>query len=267
MSATEVPFAIPPKMEIHRNVIPRHVIERVRAFVTWAMGYRDPPADGQIETDWSSNLRALCDQRILGHPEALLRPFWECGIPDLCRAVLGPEIAYVADTSLVRDYNPSNRPRPAHMHFDAHIFGAQTRMLTVWIPLNDVGRDSPGLVMAKHPNWPLPHWQYLADNVDSDRGFRPKADFVRSYTHDEIFDLARQEAEWPFFEPELSVGDAFIFDHQHIHGTQTSVERPDRRMSLEIRILPVDEVTRMLRQGSSSAYVKLSRQPLTDPAS
>ena len=144
------------------------------------------------------------------------------------------------------------------MHFDAHIFGPQTPMLTIWVPLNDVGRESPGLSMAKRPHWPPQLWERLGDAIDVDGAYRPGQDFARAYPHEEVYEPARAEDEWPFFEPELNAGDVCIFDHQYIHGTQINLPRPAKRMSLEIRMLPVQAVQRLIKQGSTSVFVKLA---------
>ena len=146
---------------------------------------------------------------------------------------------------------------PAPMHFDAHLYGPQVPMVTVWLPLNAVGRKSPGLSIAKRPHWPLDCWNELVEGVDSTGKYHPGNAGRRGHPHEEIYTAAIAEAEWPFMEPELNAGDALIFDHQHIHGTQVNIRSPVRRMSLEIRILHIDEVRRLFEQGSAQVFARL----------
>ena len=88
----DIPFAVPAYATVHRNIIPLRSIQRMRSFADWAIGYRDPPPDGQGEPDWSVNIRTLTLQGLIGSPETLLKEVWSTAIPKICREVLGPEL-------------------------------------------------------------------------------------------------------------------------------------------------------------------------------
>lgn len=253
----EIRFATPPVLELHRSVVPLREVERVRAFVTWVLGFRDAPPTGQSEGNWSANIRGLMQRGAIAKPQSVLGFLNRTPIPDLCRAALGSEIDCSIDKTLVRDFNPGHRPAPAPMHFDAHLYGPHVPMVTVWMPLNDVGLQAPGLSISTRPNWPLAYWNELVDGVDDTGHYDPMMAGPRSYPSNDIDDWAKREAEWPLIEPLLDAGDVAIFDHQHIHGTQTSIKRPSRRMSLEIRILPADRAKQLLKSGLEHMFLQI----------
>jgi len=233
------PFAMPPTFGIHRKVLPRQDVDRVRGFVKRVLGGRPVPASGQDDHDWSVRISDLMFNGVLEGPGQLVNFLRTTPVPDLCRTILGPDVVYSVDKSLVRYFDPARRPQLAQMHFDAHLFGPQHKMLTVWVPLNPVGVESPGLSMCTRPNWPTTHWQDLVDAIDGDGIYDPRRARRRGYPHEEIYALAANEAEWPFIAPALDVGDVMIFDHQLIHGTQAGLVAPASRMSLEVRVIPV----------------------------
>ncbi len=250
-------YAVPPNMGIHRSVMPLNEIERVRGFVTWVLGGRADPPEGKDEANWSTNLGTLYRGKILSNPNFVLGFLGDTAIPELCRQALGPDIVYSLDKTLVRDFNPSRRPAPARMHFDAHLYGPQVPMVTVWIPLNDVGIESPGLSIATRPNSPLALWNELAEGVDAAGRYHAGAVRQRDYAHEDLYAMARAEPESPFIEPELNAGDVMIFDHQYVHGTQTSIASPTRRMSLEIRMLAADVAKRVMALGTQHMFVRV----------
>lgn len=232
-----VPFAVPPTFEVHRGVLPRSGVEEVRAFVARVLGNRPAAAEGEQDQGWAVDFRTLMAKGELENPRQLIGVLKKSSVPELCRAILGPGLAYSVDKSLIRDFDPGRRPAPAPMHFDAHVFGPHIRMLTVWVPLTPVGADAPGLSIARRPHWPLSYWNELAARVDDTGLYRRIDASRRGLPQDEVLALARNESEWPLVEPRLDVGDVMIFDHQHIHGTQTGIEAPARRMSMEVRVM------------------------------
>ena len=256
-AVAEARYAVPAAMGLHRGVVPLNEIERIRGFVTWAIGGRSAPVEDDGEANWSVNFGHLFQEKFLGNPSHVLGFMQKSPIPDLCREILGPDIVYSLDKTLARDYQPSRRPVPAPMHFDAHLFGPHVPMVTVWIPLNDVGRESPGLSIATRPNWPRPLWNQLADGIDKRARYHPFSLERRGYPHEEIYALAEAEPAGLFIEPQLDAGDVMIFDHQFIHGTQTGIPEPTRRMSLEIRMLPAGAAKRVLGYASQHMFVKV----------
>ena len=252
-----IPFAVPPAFAIHRDVLPQAEVERVRGFVTRVLGDRPAPEPGANDHDWSARFNDLVAGGVLEGPGQLLNFVRKSGVPDLCRAILGPDVVYSLAKSLVRDFDPARRSQPAHMHFDAHLFGPQYPMLTVWVPLNAVGTESPGLSIATRPNWPAPLWDDLVAAVDAQGVYDADRLRRRGYRHEEVYALAAREAEWPFIAPELDVGDVMIFDHQHIHGTQIDIAAPARRMSLEIRVVSVPTAKSLYTRGRAYSFGRL----------
>jgi len=257
VASDSVRFAVSPTFEIHRNVLPRAGVEKIRAFVTKVLGNRPESEDGQDDQNWSIDLRTLMANGDLENPSELVGVLKKSAVPTLCREIFGPGLAYSVDTSLIRDFNTSRRPVPAAMHFDAHVFGPHVPMVTVWVPLNAVGIDSPGLAVANRPHWPRQCWTELTDCVDAKGLYRRIDASRRAYTQDDIYALARQEPEWPMVEPVLEVGDIMIFDHQHIHGTQPGIAEPKRRMSMELRVLPMKVVEDLMKGGLQQYFGKL----------
>lgn len=257
LASEAVRFAAPPTFEIHRNVLPPEGVARLRAFVTKVLGSRPAPAEGEEDKNWSIDFRTLMANGHMANPVELMRVLKKSAVPSLCRKVFGPGLAYSVDKSLIRDFNPGRRPVPAPMHFDAHVFGPHVPMVTVWVPLNAVGVDSPGLAIANRPHWPRDYWTELTDCIDERGLYRRIEAGRRGVPQDQIYALAREEPEWPLVEPVLDVGDVMIFDHQHIHGTQPGIPEPKRRMSMEVRVLPVAVVDTLIAGGLQQLFGRL----------
>ncbi len=257
VASEPIRFAVPPTFAIHRKVLQPDGVAAVRDFVARTLGGRAAVGDGEQDENWSVDFRTLMADGRLQNPSELVRVVKKSSVPTLCREIFGPGLAYSVDKSLIRDFNPGRRPVPAAMHFDAHVFGPHVPMVTVWVPLNAVGVDSPGLAVATRPHWPRQYWTDLTDCVDSNGLYRRIPADRRAYSQDEIYALARKEPEWPIVEPVLDVGDVMIFDHQHIHGTQPGIAEPKRRMSMEIRVLPMRVVEDLMKGGLQQYFGKL----------
>lgn len=248
-----VRYSIPPTLEILRGALPKDAVDKVRDNVRQLIGNRAAPADGQSEVHWSVNLDLLLDKGNLRHPGQIIGLVAGTGVTRRCREILGPDIVCSLQATIIRDFRPDHRSEPARMHFDANLFGPSVPMLNVWVPLNDVGRDSPGLTMATVPHWPRPYWDRMVGMANED-GLLPGGAWQHlNFPPAEILARAGEEPEWPFFEPELAVGDVMIFDHQFIHGTQVTLTSAGRRFSLEIRFLS---------RGSAERYSRHKGRPM-----
>ncbi|MEQ8814677.1 MAG: hypothetical protein RLO51_18090 [Thalassobaculum sp.] len=258
-TATEgIRFAVPPAFQIHRQVLAKDGVAGIRDYVTRVLGNRPPPAEGEADRNWSVQFRTLMVQGHLKNPGELVGVLRQSEVPALCREILGPGLVYSIDKSLLRDFNPRLRSAPATMHFDAHVFGPHIPIVTVWVPLNPVGVDAPGLAIATRPHWPLDYWNELAGRVDDAGLLYRRIDPGRAgIPQDEIYALARAEDEWPLVEPVLDVGDVMIFDHQYIHGTQPGIANPGRRMSMEVRVMPYAMAQRLLAAGLPQMFASL----------
>lgn len=253
----KIAFCAPPYMNVHRELLSKETVERLRAFAVWVLSNRPPPEGDVDEIDWSKSLSKAIGEGLLRHPGQLLGFLSDSPLTKICRSVLGHDLVYILNTTFVRSFEPKRRSVPTPMHFDAHIYGAPVRMLTAWIPLNDVGKKSPGLTISSRPHWPLTHWDNMVQAVNEEGLHEPGPDFVRGHPPQEILELSEQEAAPPLQTPILYSGDLILFDHQHIHGTQSTLENPERRVSIEIRFMPTSEAVKQVKRGSKEIFVKL----------
>ena len=90
-----------------------------------------------------------------------------------------------------------------------------TRMVTCWIPLDDCGRDRPGL-------------EFVRGRLDS----------LLHYTELDDQRLRRRFAPESFWAPELRVGDALVFLDACLHRTYVRPEMTEDRLSVEYRFFP-----------------------------
>ncbi len=252
---TSVPYSCPPTLEIVRGAVPAGTVAGICAEVRRVLGERDRLPDGQAEILWSLDLARMMRLGALKHPAHILGFLKDTVLPAFCRDVLGPDIACCLAGTFVRDFRPDLGSEPARMHFDANVLGLSVPMLNVWVPLNDVGRDAPGLTMATRPHWPRAHWDKVVAAADRNGLFPTGARAGLAFPYEEIVALAHEEAEWPLVDPELVAGDVLVFDHQHIHGTQMSLATAGRRSSLEIRLVSVESARRLKALGGPQEFV------------
>lgn len=93
--------------------------------------------------------------------------------------------------------------------------GPATELITCWIPLNNCGKDSPGLEFIRTQLPGLLHFTELHD-----------ADLRRR------FDAAA------FWAPELEVGDGLVFRNNVLHRTHVTEQMSGDRISVEYRVFP-----------------------------
>lgn len=251
----DAPYAVPPTLRTLRGAIPVQTIGWLRGLNSWALGDRPPPPPGQSQRNWDKTVRDMVADGTIGNPGRLFSFLKGTEIEKVWREVLGPQIALCVTSTIMRDFNPENRPIPARWHFDAFLLGMSTPILNTWIPLNDVGRDAPGMTMSKIPHWPNSYWQKLADIADENGLVPNERQEEVKFEHQDIMALAAQEGESPLFDTILDAGDVIIFDHQHIHATQYSLRQAGRRMSLEIRVLPVPAALRLKELGNPHMFI------------
>ena len=92
---------------------------------------------------------------------------------------------------------------------------SMTELLTVWVPLNACGKDSPGLEFAGGRQERLLHFSELEDE-------RVRLRFGAG----------------EFCAPELGIGDGLIFLNSVLHRTYLRAEMERDRMSVEYRLFP-----------------------------
>jgi hypothetical protein len=97
-----------------------------------------------------------------------------------------------------------------------------TELITCWIPLQDCGRDSPGLQFVRRRQAALLHFTELEDAV-----------LRRRFNADE------------FWSPTLQFGDGLIFLNDIVHRTYVHEGMHKDRLSIEYRVFP----TRTTRAG------------------
>ena len=92
---------------------------------------------------------------------------------------------------------------------------SMTELVTVWIPLDACGRESPGLEFAGGRQARLLHYSELENEK-----------------------LRRHFSEDEFQTPELAMGDGIIFLNSVLHRTYLRPEMERDRMSVEYRLFP-----------------------------
>jgi len=152
------------------------------------------------------------------------------GLTDLLSAALpGPVQCDLQHSWLRKRFAPQNAPRlyqPNTWHQDGGLGASFTpdpasvppmnRLLTCWIPLQDCGRDSPGLELIREPLDGLLHYTEL-DDLRLRQSFAPDR----------------------FWAPELELGDGLLFLPGTLHRTHVRPEMEQDRLSLEYRFFPV----------------------------
>jgi ectoine hydroxylase-related dioxygenase (phytanoyl-CoA dioxygenase family) len=249
------PYAISPTLRIVREALALSTIEALRGLNSWALSERSWETATRGNRKTEKTLRDMIAEGLIGHPRTLFALFKGTEIEKIWNEVLGPEIALCLTSTIMRDFNPVNSPKPARWHYDAFLLGMSTPMLNTWVPLNDVGRTAPGMTMCKIPHWPREYWQRAADLAD-EHGMVPAARQEEvKYNNDEIMALAEKEEEFPLFDTILDAGDVIIFDHQHIHGSQHSLMNAGRRQSLEVRVVPLKYALHLKNIGNPHMFL------------
>ncbi len=251
----DMPYAVSPTQRVLRQAISPAKIDRLRGLNAWALGGLTPPASGQPQVRWEKSFRQMVGEGLIGHPKQFFDLFKGTEIEAVWHDVLGPDIAMCLTLTLVRDFNPTNRPVPARWHYDAFLLGHSTPMLNTWIPLNDVGRTAPGMTMSSVPHWPYDYWHREVEMTDAN-GLIPNARAEDAkYQKDEILALAENEDQSLLFDTVLEAGDVIVFDHQFIHGTQQNLAKSGRRRSIEVRVVPTAAALRLKHLGSNHVFL------------
>jgi len=162
--------------------------------------------------------------------EQLLAPLSVPGLGPLFSAAMGHDwVCNMEQSWLRKKFAPSQAPaggyRPQEWHQDGAL-GVQfpmkagpiipiARLLTLWIPLNWCGKDSPGLEFIRRPQATLLHFTELDDSA-----------------------LRQRFPSYEFWSPTLEVGDGLVFLNSILHRTSTRPEMFHDRLSIEYRIFP-----------------------------
>ena len=87
VASDTVRFAIPATFQIHRNVLPRAGVEKIRAFVTKVLGARPELNEGQQDQNWAVDFRTIMANGDLVNPSELVGVLKKSAIPTLCREI------------------------------------------------------------------------------------------------------------------------------------------------------------------------------------
>jgi hypothetical protein len=152
------------------------------------------------------------------------------GLADHLSAGLpGPVQCDLQHSWMRKRFAPKNAPRlyqPNTWHQDGGLGASFTpdprsvpemnRLLTCWIPLQDCGRNSPGLEIV-----------------------RQRLDGLLHYTELDDVRLRQRFAPDRFWAPELELGDGLLLLPGTLHRTHVRPEMEQDRLSLEYRFFPV----------------------------
>lgn len=167
----------------------------------------------------------------------VVKTFWSSGIDRFYAATYERAPLLLLEHCTVRVQSTLQDDNYVPWHLDANFYGFDVPMLTAWIPLVDVGTDTPGLEFAdlggRLSSQELRRL-WLSEPLD-DRGRRALEDDRML----ELFgnDVRRQSIR-------LNVGGFCIFDQTILHRTQVMAGARNKRIALEFRIADRDHLPR-----------------------
>jgi len=145
------------------------------------------------------------------------------GVPRSASAWLGGRAGLALTSSSVR-LSEVAATAPPVFHQDGNFLGGEaTRTLNCWIALDPCGKEAPGLeVFPRRIDRLLP-----AGGPASHVDWEIDTDFV--------YEAMGADRRWI---PEFQPGDAFIFDHMHVHRTHRTPEMTSDRYAIECWLFP-----------------------------
>lgn len=180
----------------------RGELANFRRFGSLVLGFC-PHATGVISTTLSRNPIKNCIERYLAGP-----------------------IGLSLNSSSVRLSEISNDVRRVFHQDGNFLGGADTETVNCWIALDDCGEDAPGLeVFPERVGELLPAGEQGA---------------VAAWEIAEPVAYGRMGADKAWF-PRFRAGDAFVFDHMHVHRTHLTERMTRDRFAIESWIFPIKE--------------------------
>lgn len=169
-----------------------------------------------------------------------------------------PELVAYLEPTCVRYCNPTGWQNYLSWHQDK--FHRGDTFFTIWIPLNRVGDDAPGLELLPYKLYERIHTAASGLDVTYDGKGISEEDINREVGTDR-------------FHPIMDVGDILIFDPYTAHRTYVTKGMTEARISLDIRLNPlsanpcapnsneINEVwaTEMVRLPASSPVQKVGK--------
>jgi len=147
-------------------------------------------------------------------------------VKDCVEGYFGQPIGLSLNSSSIRLSEIDNPVRRVFHQDGAFLGGQDAETLNCWIALDPSGETAPGLEV-----FPLPIDTLLAFN---------QQDAYVSWEIDEALVYQRMGAEnawYPTFQP----GDAFLFNHLHVHRTHLTPAMTQNRFAVESWMFPIKE--------------------------
>jgi len=141
-------------------------------------------------------------------------------------AYFGQPIGLSLNSSSVRLSEVSNDVRRVFHQDGSFLGGMDTETINCWVALDDCGVESPGLeVFPQRINELLPV---------GGQGAATSWEIAESVAY------ARMGADKAWF-PTFRAGDAFVFDHLHVHRTHLTAQMSRDRFAAECWMFPIKE--------------------------
>lgn len=191
--------------------------------------------------------------------EGVIAWFWASPLPALYRTLVGQEPALLIDFTTVRRHVPGRADSRVAWHADANFTGLSGTMRVMWVPVDPVGVDAPGLEFA-FPTEPVRRRtieEYLM-----------KASGNPGHTLAEDDVLAMFGGAYRSWRPTLDPGDVLVFDQWGFHRTDPRLDRK-ARTAIEFRMVSlVDPPRRVMveRRLTASALTADGRWVLRPAA-
>ena len=157
--------------------------------------------------------------------EGLVDWFWQSPIPSLYRENTGDEPGLLVEFTTIQRHTPGRSETRVSWHVDANFIGASGTQRVVWVPVDTVGRDAPGLEFA------IPQKPVLKQTISEQFTIaRPNGGVLTDQNLQEIFGDSYRS-----WRPVLEPGDCVMFDQWAVHRTDPQLDAAPRT-AIEFRM-------------------------------
>ena len=169
----------------------------------------------------------------------LVLHFWDSAIPERYKAATGDDPLLLLHSCTLRFQSPDAQRRSSPWQLDAHFYGFDVPVWTLWAPCIDADGETGGLEFSLREDEQAndAHVRAFWHQVMPDEhGQAMITDPERAAFHDS--DRYRTMAR------ALRVGDAFVFDQHVLHRPRRLAEATTSRLALEYRVASVSRFPR-----------------------
>lgn len=212
--------------KLHRALLPRDGVARLAGLIDEAVR-ADPRSKSSIGVLYGDPASRPMAEGVIGW-------FWASPLPALYRSIVGQEPGLLIDFTTVRRHTPGVGGTRVSWHTDANFVGPSGTMRVLWVPVDPVGVDAPGLEFA-FPTAPI-----LRKTVE-DYLLQSQRNPGHTLTDAEL--LAMLGGAYRSWRPILEPGDVLSFDQWGVHRTDPRLDRA-ARTAIEFRMYSLEDPPR-----------------------